>query len=96
MTGQFGGWRDSRPGIGANLQQILAILEGRPPELPVDIRRERLVNMIQLMTAAMAERARAIDEGASLPLDEPTFLANLTDVLVGVLEAPLRGALTPQ
>jgi len=42
----------------------------------------------------MAERARAIEDGEQLPLDEDLFLANLTDVLVGVLEAPLRGALT--
>lgn len=95
MTGQFAGWRETRPGIGPNLRDILSLLEQRPPELPVEIRRERIVNMIQLMTASMAERARAIEDGEPLPLDEPTFLANLTDVLVGVLEAPLRGALTP-
>lgn len=95
MTGQFAGWRDTRPGVGPHLQDILGLLEQRPPELPPEIRRERLVNMIQLMTASMAERARAIEDGESLPLDEPRFLANLTDVLVGVLEAPLRGALEP-
>jgi len=94
MTGQFAGWRESRPGVGRNLQEILSLLEARPPELPLEIRRERLLAMIQLMTASMAERARAIEDGDALPLDEPTFLANLTDVLVGVLEAPLRGTLT--
>ena len=46
--------------------------------------------MIMLMTVALAERARLIDSGDVLDLDEPTFAANLTDVLVGVLEAPLR------
>jgi|SRR5687767_1908312 len=94
MTPQFSTWRATRAGVGPNLQAILAILEERPPELPPEIRSERLVSMIQLMTASMAERARAIESGVELPLDEPTFLANLTDVLVGVLEAPLRGALT--
>ena len=94
MTGQFAGWRDTRPGIGPNLQEILSLLEERPPDLPIEIRRERLVAMIQLMTASMAERARASEDGDPLPLDEPLFLANLTDVLVGVLEAPLRGALS--
>ena len=94
MTGQFAGWRETRPGIGRYLQEILSRLEQRPADLPPDIRRERLLAMIQLMTASMAERARAIEDGDPLPLDEPTFLANLTDVLVGVLEAPLRGALT--
>jgi AcrR family transcriptional regulator len=96
MTGQFAGWRDVRPGIGPKLQAILSLLEARPRELPPEIRRERVVAMIQLMTASMAERARAIEDGEHLPLDEPLFLANLTDVLVGVLEAPLRGSLTPR
>ena len=54
------------------------------------IRRERVVEMIMLMTVALAERARLIDSGDVLDLDEPTFAANLTDVLVGVLEAPFR------
>ena len=46
-----------------------------------------------LMTVAMAERARAIESTRRSPeLDEPTFVDNLTDVLVGVLEAPVRGA----
>ena len=94
MTPQFSTWRATRAGVGPNLQAILTILEERPPQLPPEIRRERLVSMIQLMTASMAERARAIEAGGELPLDEPTFLANLTDVLVGVLEARLRGALT--
>lgn len=49
--------------------------------------------MIMLMTAAMAERARAIEDGTQPSLDEATFLGNLTDVLVGVLEAPLNGPL---
>ena len=42
-----------------------------------------------LMTVAMAERARAMESRHTPELDEPTFVANLTDVLVGVLEAPL-------
>ena len=46
-----------------------------------------------LMTAALSERARAIESERELELDEPTFVANLTDVLVGILEAPVRGPL---
>jgi hypothetical protein len=40
------------------------------------------------MTAAIAERARRIEAGHALDVDEATFLANLADMLVGVLEAP--------
>lgn len=93
MTTAFGAWREDRPGTGPRVREILAMLETRPPEVPEPIRRERVVEMIMLMTAAMAERARAIESGEALVIDEPTFLANLTDVLVGVLEAPLRGPL---
>jgi len=93
MTDAFATWRVQRPGTGPQLIEILAALEERPTDLSLAIRRERVVAMIQLMTAAMAERARAIESGDTLALDEPTFVANLTDVLVGILEAPLRGPL---
>ena len=89
----FSAWREANPGTGPVLRDILGILEQRPAEIPPAIRRERVVEMIMLMTIAMAERARVIESGNTLELDEPTFAANLTDVLVGVLEAPPRGAL---
>ena len=98
-----GSWRSSRPGsapgaklapgTGPYLREILGILEERPAEVAPAVRRERVVELIMLMTVAMAERARAIESQRRSPeLDEPTFVENLTDVLVGVLEAPVRGA----
>ena len=90
MTGFFATWDIPRAGTGPWLIQILGRLTERPPGLPVAIRQERIVAMIMLMTAAMAERARAIEEGQPLALDEPTFVGNLTDMLAGVLEAPLH------
>lgn len=89
LTQQFATWRAGAPGTGPNLIAILEILESRPPELPEAIRRERVVEMIMLMTAALAERARVIRSHRSPELDEPTFVANLTAVLVGVLQAPI-------
>ncbi len=91
--GLFSAWRDANPGTGPWLLEILGILEGRPADVPAPIRRERVVDLIMLMTAALAERARAIESDHELELDEPTFEANLTDVLVGILEAPVRGPL---
>ena len=38
---------------------------GPATELPVAVRRERVVEMIMLMTVAMAERARVIDSRAA-------------------------------
>jgi hypothetical protein len=71
--------------------EILGALEERPLDVPAPLRRERVVDVIMLMTSALAERARNIESERELELDEPTFVADLTDVLVGILEAPVRG-----
>lgn len=94
LTSQFATWRDKNPGVGPWLLEILELLEQRPADVPSLLRQERVVEMIMLMTAALAERARTIESKRPPELDEPTFVANLTDVLVGVLEAPVRGPLS--
>jgi len=94
LAPRFSGWRDpATRGTGPWLIEILGMLEDRPDHLPPAIRRERVVEVIMLMTTAASERARAIESRRALELDESTFAANLTDVLVAVLEAPLRGPL---
>jgi AcrR family transcriptional regulator len=93
MSARFNTWRMPNPGTGPYLREIFDILESRPTALSPELRRERVVEVIMLMTVSVAERARAVESGRPLELDEPTFEVNLTDVLVGVLEAPLRGPL---
>ncbi len=44
--------------------------------------------MMQLMTASLAERARLLDSGGEVLLDDADYAANLTDMLAGVLGAP--------
>jgi AcrR family transcriptional regulator len=91
LSARFSTWREPAPGTGPYLREILGLLEERTPGLAAPVRRERVVEMIMLMTVAMAERARLIESHKREPeLDEPTFVENLTDVLVGVLEAPVR------
>ena len=90
LTTRFSEWRDERPGTGPCLREILSILEQRPTHVPPAVRSERVVEVIVLMTTAMALRARSIESGHRLDLDEDTFVANLTDVLVAILEAPLN------
>jgi len=87
LTERFPEWRDATL-TGPYLRRILGILERRPSELRPAIRRERVVSAITLMTAAMAERARLVAERRRGRLDDTTFLANLADMIVGVLEAP--------
>jgi AcrR family transcriptional regulator len=93
LSARFPTWREANPGTGPCLREILGILEARPVHVPPPVRRERVIEMIMLMTLAMAERARAIESNLPTELDDETFNANLTDVLVGVLDAPLLGPL---
>jgi AcrR family transcriptional regulator len=83
---RFPHWRDEEL-TGPYLRRILGLLEARPADFPRSVRRERVVAAITLMTAAMAERARLTAEGARRRLDDRTFLGNLADMIVGVLEA---------
>jgi TetR/AcrR family transcriptional regulator, regulator of cefoperazone and chloramphenicol sensitivity len=86
LAERFSRWRtDESP----NLLQILGLLEERPATVPPALRRERLVGAILLMTSAMAERARLAEGRRDTDLDEPVFLANLADMIVGILEAPV-------
>ena len=93
LTGRFPVWRDPDELSPSNLRRILTLLEARPAGLSPALRRERVVGVIMLMTSAFAERARALESRKRLALDEARFLANLADMLVGALEAPLGEAL---
>ena len=94
LSATFSAWRTLGTGTGPRLIEILTILEGRESShLPEEVRRERVIELIMLMTVAVSERARLLEKQPAPELDPATFAANLTDVLVGVLEAPLRGPL---
>jgi hypothetical protein len=89
LAARFPTWRDARRDIDhGHLLQALDLLERRPANLPEPVRRERLVAMMQLMTASLAERARLLDSGGEVLLDDADYAANLTDMLAGVLGAP--------
>lgn len=88
LTGRFATWNIESDLTPPHLQRILHLLEQRPPGVPDEVRRERLVGMMMLMTSTIAERARRIEARRPLDVDEPTFLTNLADMLVGALEAP--------
>ncbi|CAB4617111.1 unannotated protein [freshwater metagenome] len=91
LSSRFSLWNQGSPGTGEQLIAILSILEARPQSLSPEIRQERIVALIMLMTLAMSERARVLEQGPVVNLDEPACISNLTDVLVGILEAPSPG-----
>lgn len=93
LTGRFATWNIESDLTPPHLSRVLHVLEERPPGLPVEVRRERLIGMMMLLTGSIAERARLIEAGKALEIDEPTFVTNLADMLVGLLEAPLGAPL---
>jgi len=86
LSSQFPGWRSEHALNPPHLRRILGELESRVRSSPA-IAAERIVNMVMLMTAAYAERARLLTEGDQLALDANEFVANLADQIVGGLEA---------
>ncbi|MFI5041616.1 MAG: TetR family transcriptional regulator [Acidimicrobiales bacterium] len=86
LTDLFPLWR-TPPVNAPHLNDVLEILERRAGGGPA-LRRQRVVGMMMLMTAACAERAHSIEEGAPPELGPDDFVSGLTDMIVAVLEAP--------
>jgi AcrR family transcriptional regulator len=90
LSARFPTWRQDATTLDQpELVRALDVLALRPADLDPAIRSERLVAMMQLMTSSLAERARLIDEGAPPRLDDRAYEVNLTDMLTGVLTAPV-------
>jgi AcrR family transcriptional regulator len=73
---------------GVNLQSVFRVLLQRPADLAPELRRDRLLGAVILMTGSMAERARHIDAGVRVTPDAENYLTNLADMLVALLDAP--------
>ena len=86
LAGRYQPWR--RDALNPTHQRgVLAELQARASATDVETQQARVMSVIMLMTTAMADRARALDEGAPVELDEETFLANLADMIVAALTA---------
>jgi len=58
-------------------------------ELPAPVRHLRVTTFLDLVTHALAARARLIEQGAALPVAHAEFIENLIEMCVGALAAPL-------
>lgn len=86
LRGRFASWRvDSDAATTRCLAAILDELESRP-RFGDAVRRERVVAMIMLMTAATAERARCLTEGIAPELSHSQFVDNLVDMCTALME----------
>jgi hypothetical protein len=87
LRGRFAAWRvESDAATTKHLAAILDEVEARATGTSA-VRRERIVAMIMLLTAATAERARAVDDDAPRELDHEAFEANLVAMCAAVLTA---------
>jgi len=87
LRGRFAAWRVESD--AATTQHLAAVLDQieSVPSAPPAIRRERVVALIMLLTGAVAERARRIDDGSGNELDHDAFVANLTAMCAAVVTA---------
>jgi AcrR family transcriptional regulator len=88
IGGDLAGSDFDRSVPGINLQRVFRVLLQRPPDLAPELRRDRLLGAVILMTGSMAERARHIDAGERVTPGAEDYLTNLADMLVALLDAP--------
>ncbi len=92
LSAEFGHWDTAPANVPANLNAILRLLRDQTPAQDRAQRGERVLGMIQLMTASLAERARQIEKGEPLDLTDDMYTANLVDMLVAIICSPARVA----
>ena len=83
LRGRFAAWRvESDATTTGHHAAVLDRIEARP-SAPHG---ERVIALIMLLTAAVAERARRIDDGTGNDLTHDEFVANLVAMCAAVLE----------
>lgn len=87
LRGRFAAWRvESDAATTKGLARILDEIEVRP-DAPPAVRRERVVALIMLLTATIAERARSIDQGIDPELTHDAFVENVVAMCAAVVTA---------
>lgn len=77
------------------IRRSLRLAHGALSELPAVLREERLAVGMEFTTYAIARRAHEIDVDTRFRLPEEAFIANVVDMAVGMLAAPV-GRLTTE
>lgn len=86
LRGRFAAWRvESDAATTKHLAAVLDEIESMPAA-PIAVRRERVVGLIMLMTGAVAERARRIDDGTGNELAHDEFVDNLVAMCASVVD----------
>ncbi len=85
-TGFFGQWETTPE--SPHLIDILTRLRDRQTHVTPEIREQRIIGVVILISGAMGERAKHIDDGDEPMIDHERFVSNLASMLVAALEAP--------
>lgn len=94
------------PGLSATLRKgraepltpqtrrVLDLFEARVGELPSELRRERLVVYMLMLTAVLADRAQQLESRSRPPLEHEQFVEHVLDMVEGVFTVSRDRALT--
>lgn len=81
--------RLTAPWVAAPVRECMDRIERCLEDLPDALRRERTARLAELSLLAMARRAEAMQEERPTLVSEATFVANLIEMAVAALLAPL-------
>jgi TetR/AcrR family transcriptional regulator, regulator of cefoperazone and chloramphenicol sensitivity len=79
----------SAPWVAAPVRDCLDRIERGLGHLPDELRRERTARLAELSLLSMARRAQEVEDGRQPLVTEATFVANLIEMAVAALLAPL-------
>jgi AcrR family transcriptional regulator len=79
----------SAPWVAAPVRDCLDRIERCLGHLPDELRRERTARLAELSLLSMARRAQEVQDGRPTLVSEATFVANLIEMAVAALLAPL-------
>jgi AcrR family transcriptional regulator len=75
--------------MAAPVRECLERIDRCLGDLPEGLRRERTARLAELALLSMARRAEEIQEGRPLLVNDATFVANLVEMSVAALRAPI-------
>jgi AcrR family transcriptional regulator len=88
LVGLFDLWNVDVAGGPTGAQTVLLHIQSGLDHLDPAVRHERVTILLALVSATLAMRARALDDGPQPALEHGAFVANLVDMAVGALSAP--------
>jgi AcrR family transcriptional regulator len=88
LVGLFDLWNVEVAGGPTGAQTVLLHIQSGLRHLDPAVRHERVTILLALVSATLAMRARALDDGPQPALGHGAFVANLFDMAVGALSAP--------